>query len=176
MTEYRYIALALTALISGCGDETTTATPNSEASAPAKDTPPIALKQTGNATGVDFTVTDVATPNQIGPGGIGPKAEAGETFVVVSYTLKNTGGAQLPMMERPGLSLIDSKGQSFPADEMATAMAGGMMDDPSGMVSDLSPNVLAKSKAAWKLDKAAFDRGTWRLIVASDPQLTFALR
>lgn len=145
-------------------------------SATAASSPAVALGQTGNANGINFTVTGVTTPSQIGPAGIGPKAEAGETFVVVSYTLKNTSSQSLPLMERPGLALVDVSGQTYAPDDLATPMAGGLMNDPSGMAADLNSNVSAKTKAAWKLDKAAFDRSTWRLVVASDPQLTFSLK
>jgi hypothetical protein len=107
---------------------------------------------------------------------VGPKAEASETFVVVSYTLKNTSGKALPFLERPGLSLVDGKGQTYAPDDIAGIMAAGMMNDPSGMSADLNPNVSAKTKAVWKLDKAAFDRATWRLNVATDPQLAFSLK
>lgn len=171
------LALACAAPLAACGDDaTTTASADGAQAAPEPAAPPLAYGKTGKATGVDFTVTSVTTPNQIGPSGIGPKVEAGETFVVVSYTLKNTGDATLPLMERPGLSLIDPKGNSYTPDELASPMAAGMMTDMSGMASDLNPNVSAKTKAAWKVDKAAFDPATWRLAVASDPQLTFALK
>ena len=174
MKKQIYIGFALAVLLSGCGGD---------GSQPAADQPtaqaeaaPVALKQIGKAEGIDFTVTDVATPNQIGPAGLGPKAETGETFVVVSYTIKNTADEALALMERPGLSLIDGSGRSYAPDDLATPMAAGMMDDATGMAADLNPNVSAKTKAAWKVDKAAFDRGTWRLVVATDPTLTFALK
>jgi hypothetical protein len=167
-----FITFALAAFLTACGGTTTTTSDTKKEAAAA----PIALKQAGKAEGVDVTVTAVDTPKQIGPAGVGPKAGAGETFVVVSYTIKNTGSEQLSFMDRPGLSLVDDKGQTYTPDDMATPMAGGMMEDPTGISSDLNPNVSAKTKAAWKVDKAAFDKGTWKLVVASDPQLTFALK
>lgn len=169
-----FTTFAFAALLTACGGGTTTA--SNETKTESAAAAPIAFKQAGKAEGVDFTVIAVDTPKQIGPAGIGPKAEAGETFVVVSYMIKNTGSKQLSFMDRPGLSLVDAKGQSYAPDDMATPMAGGMMDDPTGTSSDLNPNVSAKTKAAWKVDKAAFDKGSWKLVVASDPQLTFALK
>lgn len=168
-----FTIFALAAFLTACDGGSTTTASNETTT---ETTAPVALKQTGKAEGVDFTVTAVDTPRQIGPAGVGPKAEAGETFVVISYTIKNTGSKLLPFMDRPGLSLVDAKGQTYAPDDMATPMAGGMMDDPTGISSDLNPNVSAKTKAAWKVDKAAFDKGTWKLVVASDPQLTFALK
>lgn len=170
-------ALLLTTVIAACGEgPASPGAAETEASAPAVAvTPPTAVGEAGNAEGSNYTVTSVETANQLGAAGIGPKAEAGETFVVVSYTIKNTADAPLTLMERPALSLVDGNGQSYATDDMATMMAAGMMDDPSGMASDLNPNVSAKTKAAWKVDKASFDKATWRVVVASDPALTFAL-
>ena len=170
-----YTIIALAALLSACGGTPTTA-PNETTTSTNAASPPVAIGKVGKANGIDVTVTAVATPNQIGPAGVGAKAEAGETFVVVSYTIKNTGSSALPLMERPGLSLVDAKGQTYAPDDMAGPMAAAMMDDVTGMAADLNPNVSAKTKTAWKVDKAAFDPGTWRLVVATDPALTFALK
>ena len=168
------IALIAAALsLSACGGSGQTSAGNGAA---ASETAAVALGSTGKATGVDITVTDVASPRQIGPAGVGPKAETGETFVVVSYTIKNTAGKPLPLMERPGLTLVDPAGQSYSEDAMASPMAAGLMADASGMAADLNPNVSAKTKAAWKVDAAAFDRRTWRLVADTDPQLAFALK
>lgn len=158
------------ALLAGCDGGTATK------SATTSDAPAIAVNKVGKATRLDFTVTAVKATTQVGPVGVGPKAEAGETFVVVDYTLKNTADKPLTYAERPAINLIDGKGQTYAADEIASATAGAMAKDPSGMVSDLNPNVAARTEAVWKVDKAAFDRKTWKLVVASDPQLTFALK
>ena len=137
----------------------------------------IAVGEPGKATGVDFTVTSISTTSQVGPAMVdGPKAEPGETFVVVGYTLKNTADKPLTFGDRPALSLVDGKGQTYAPDMPATMMAGGMMTDPTGMSSDLNPNISAKTKAAWKVDKAAFDKKTWKVVVGTDPALTFALK
>lgn len=175
MTKHTCIAIAVASLLSACGGGSTASTIANSTEVAAL-TPTTKLGVPGKAGGIDFTLTDVATPNQLGMSGMGPKAEPGETFVVVSYTLKNTSGKPLPWTERPGLTLVDAKGQSYPADDVASTMAASLMDDSSGMTADLNPNVSAKTKSAWKVEKAAFDRGTWKLSVASDPALTFALK
>lgn len=167
------IVAAFAVLLSACGETSSNST---DAAPAAAASPRISIGDTGKAAGIEFTVTAVATPSQIGPAGLGPKAEAGETFVVISYTLKNTSEDTLSLMERPGLSLLDANGKAFASDDMASPMAAGMMDDASGMAADLNPNVSAKTKTAWKVDKAAFDRGTWTLAVATDPALTFLLK
>lgn len=166
--------VALLAL-GGCGGSSSS-TGNTSAANTTTATPTIAVGTTGKAEGIDFTVTSVSTPKQIGAMGIGPKAEAGETFVVVSYTLKNTAAKAIPFTERPNIRLINGKGQTYAPDLPAGIMAAGMMEDPTGMSTDLNPNVLAKTKAAWKVDKAAFDKAAWKLTVTTDPQLTFALK
>lgn len=170
--------LPITALLAlaGCGDPSSTPANDQTAATPAPESAPLPIKETGKAKGVDFTVTKVATSSQIGPAGIGVTAGEGETFVVVDYTLKNTSEAPLPLMERPGIKLVDAKGQAYAMDDMAGGMSAAMMDDPTGMGADLNPNTSAKSKAAWRVEKAAFDKDTWRVVVGSDPQLTFALK
>ena len=174
MTKHCITALAVLTALSACGEGSSSQTANT--SVAAAETPPLPIKRTGSAEGVDVTVTDVATPKQIGPAPVGLKAEGGETFVVVSYTIKNTGGKALGLMDRPELSLIDASGTTYAPDQTATPMAAVSMDDPSGIASDLNPNVSANTKAVWKIDKSAFDRGTWKLVLASDPKLTFALK
>lgn len=173
MNKTIYIALAL--LLSACdgGGSSASNTQATTAAAPASE--PIALKKVGKADGLEVTVAKVTTPKQIGPQGVGGKAEAGETYVVVEYTIKNTGKAALPFLEWPKFSLIDPSGRALPADDMMGAMSAATMADASGMASDLNPGVSAKARAAWKIG-AAFDKATWKLVLASDPQLTFALK
>lgn len=170
-----FLIAALLALSACGGERHSNGNAAAASGAPAADA--IAVKKTGHADGVDFTVTSVSTTGQIAAAAGGPKAEAGETFVIVGYTLKNTSDKPMPLMSRPGLSLVDPSGQSLSPDDLATPMAaitaGG---DPTGVSADLNPKITAKTKAAWKVDKASFDRATWRLVVASDPQLTFKLK
>ncbi|MBD8679650.1 DUF4352 domain-containing protein [Sphingomonas sp. CFBP 13720] len=169
----KHITIALAVLLSACGGETGS-TDNGATAAPAAEQP-VALGKAGSASEVDYTVTAVTTPKQIGPDGVGGKAAAGETYVVVDYTIKNTGDAALPFMERPAFTLVDPEGASYASDDMAGAMSASTMTDPSGMIAELNPGVSAKARAAWKLG-GPFDKATWKLVLASDPQLTFALK
>jgi hypothetical protein len=150
-------------------------TANGNVASPS-ETKPHALGKNVSAEGVDYLITSVEQRNQISAAGIGPKAEAGETFVVVRYTLKNTAKAVLPLMERADVSLVDGAGTTYARDDSASAMAITMMKDFSGMASDLNPGVSAKMIAVWKVDRKAFDKTTWKLVVNTSPALTFALR
>lgn len=170
------IALGLTLGVAAC--DSGNGTPAAEAvkkevAAPA---PVVALGQTGGTDGVELTVTDVSMPTQVGSADTGAKAGPGETFVVVSYTMKNVGPKPLPYGERPKLALIDAQGNSYALDDSASFMASFLMDDASGMTSDLNPNVSAKTKMAWKVDKAAFDKATWKVRLDSPSQPVFALQ
>lgn len=170
-----YIALAATLLLSACDGGGSSATNTGAMPAAPATSAPVALKNAGTAEGLEVTVSKVTTPKQLGPQGVGGKAEAGETYVVVDYDIKNTGKATLPFMEWPKFSLIDANGRTLPADDMMGAMSAATMADSSGMMTDLNPGVSAKARAAWKLG-AGFDKANWKLVLASDPQLTFALR
>ncbi len=177
MTKHYLLALWTLTALSACSDGSS----SQNASAPTEvaSTPPlpaVALGSSGQAAGIVFTITDVATPKQIGSVGVGPKAEAGETFLIVTYKLKNVSSRPLPPSARPTLTLIDPRGQTYAPDETASALAAVHAEDTGGFSADLNPNVSAKDCAAWKLDAKAFDRGTWRLSIATDPELTFALK
>ncbi|MHA6723809.1 DUF4352 domain-containing protein [Sphingomonas sp. RS2018] len=168
----KLMVLAAVLAIAGCDDASktsATAPHQNDISAGA----PIAMKQAGKADGIDFTVTKVTTPPNIE---YGPKANEGEVFVIVGYKLKNTAAQPLGLMDRPPLSLVDPSGQSYKIDDFLTASAGVDVADQSSFVADINPNIAVEGRAAWKIDKAAFDRKTWRLVVASDPQLVFALQ
>ena len=169
-----HYGVALAFLLTACGSETPSA-PSQPTEATA-ETPPVALGQTASSDGVEIAITDVDQTKQLGPSGVGLTAEPSETFVVVSYTLKNTSDKALPFLERPGLALVDETGRTYAPDDIAAAMSAISMDDPTGLSSDLNPNVSAKTKAAWKLDEASFDRATWRLVVSSRPTITLALQ
>ena len=158
-------------LLSACGSSSDTST-----TAPAAPAKTYKLGETASAKGLDFTVTKVDQRSLLGAGGEGFKAEPGETFVVVYYTLKNTAGEALTLMDRPSISLTDAEGHSFIKDDAGSMMAGGMMKDPSGMASDLNPGVAAKTAAAWKVSKAAYGTGQWKLVVDTSPTLTFKLK
>ncbi len=157
-------------LLSACGSSSDTTTPAAAATKIYK------LGETASAKGLDFTVTKVDQRSLLGAGGEGFKAEPGETFVVVYYTLKNTAGEALTLMDRPSISLTDATGHSFIKDDAGSMMEGGMMKDPSGMASDLNPGVAAKTAAAWKVSKAAYESGQWNIVVDTNPTLTFKLK
>jgi hypothetical protein len=146
---------------------------NREVAAPASLS---ALGQTGGKDGVELTITDVATPTQVGPRSVSQRAAPGETFVVVSFTMKNVGSRPLTYMDRPGLTLLDAKGNSYVLDDIASSTVGSMMEDIGGMTSDLNPNVSAKAKMVWKVDKAAFDASTWKVRLDTPSQPLFALK
>ncbi|AJA09820.1 hypothetical protein SKP52_14690 [Sphingopyxis fribergensis] len=169
------LALTLTASLTACG-ESEKPTAEGPKAAAAVDTTMIALGRTGGADGVELTITDVATPIQVGSAESGSKAEQGETFVVVTYTLKNVGSAPLVYMERPELTLLDAEGNSYAEDDIASMKASHLMDDSSGMTSDLNPNVSATTRTAWKVDKSAFDKTTWKVRLDTPSQPLFALK
>jgi len=161
------VALALSA----CG-ETSQSGGNAQSGGESNSAATFAIGKTGTAKGVEYVLTKVEQRTQIGPAGIGPKAEPNETFVVAHYTIKNTSSSPLPALERPGVGLVDGSGQTFALDDLAS----GMASDMTGLYEDLNPGVSAKTAAAWKVDKKAFDQATWKFVVQSDPTLTFALK
>ncbi|WP_256926815.1 DUF4352 domain-containing protein [Sphingomonas sp. TZW2008] len=127
----------------------------------------------GKAKGVDVTVIKVTTPKGIK---YGPQAKSGETLVIVGYRLKNTADKPLSLLERPAFALIDAQGQRYNPDDFITASAGVEVAAQNSFVADINPNTSIDGRVAWKLDATAFDRNTWKLVVAGDPQLTFALK
>lgn len=171
---HKSILIAALLLLSACGEAPTSQTTGGEAVA-QPEAKPIAIGETGKAESVEITIDSVKTMSQVGPAGIGPKAEATETFVVIKYRLKNTGGKALGIAERPVLSLIDATGQSFAADDMVGAMAMDSADAASFSL-DLNPGVSTKAVLVWKIAKAGFDKATWKVIANTDPALTFALQ
>jgi hypothetical protein len=164
---------ALFGLLAACDGGTPT---NTNSVAPAAAAKPVAFKETGKAEGVEFTVTKVDTRSQLGIAAAGMIAEPSETFVVVRYTLKNTGKSPLGFTDRPSISLMDGKGQAYQIDMPAATMATDGLAEMTGMSSDLNPNVSAKSVGAWKVEKTAFDKATWKVQVGGDPEMTFALK
>lgn len=161
-------------LVSACGQAPTSQTTGGEATA-QPEVKPIALGETGKAAGVEITIDTVKTMGQIGPAGIGPKAEPTETFVVIKYRLKNTADKALGIAERPTLSLADGNGQSYTVDDMVGAMAMDSADAASFTV-DLNPGVATKVVSVWKIAKAGFDKATWKVTANTDPAMTFALQ
>lgn len=158
-------------LLSACGEAPTTQSNGGEASAQA-EAKPIAVGEVGKAKGVDITIDSVKVTSEISSIA---KAEAGETFVLVGYTIKNTSAETLGMLERPAFTLIDDKGHSYTADEMMGALAVALTPEGSSVSVDLNPGTSTKAGTVWKISKDGFDKATWRIVVETDPALTFAL-
>lgn len=168
--------LAAMALLSACSEAPTSQTTGGEAVA-QPEAKPLNVGAIGKAKGIEVTIDSVKVASQVGPNGVGIKAAAGETYVVVAYTLKNTSDEKLGFMEWPALNLIDGNGQSYSKDDLAGAMAVAMSPDAAAAVAtELNPGTLTKGGTAWKVAKEGFDESTWRIVVASDPELTFALK
>jgi hypothetical protein len=167
-------AISLALLLSACDGGNA---PSNNAVAPTTtEATSVPIGRPGSATGVQFTVTKIDNRAQLGMAGAGMKAEPTETYVVVRYTLKNTGAVPLSLSDRPSISLVDAKGQSYATDMSAAAMASDGLDELNGMANDINPNTSAKGVAVWKVEKAAFDNGTWKLVLPTNPQLTFSLK
>lgn len=174
MNFHRHTVLAIAVVLSGCdapsgtGNETTTTSTAASA--------PVALGKVGKANGIELTVTKIEQRSQIGASVAALKAAPSEIYVVARYTIKNVGSEPLAFTARPELSLVDAKGQDYSVDLPAAAMAGNSLEELTDGVADLNPNTSAKGVAVWKVEKAAFDKGTWKLGLSSDPQITFALK
>lgn len=165
--------LAALLMVSACGEPTQT---NGGQATTQADVTPIALGETGNANGVDITITSAKAVSQLGPAGGGPKAEAGEVFVVVRYTLKNTSSKPLGMMEKPGLTLVDGEGNSYTSDDTLGAMDLATSSDAANVSLEINPGTSTKWAGGWKVAKAGFDKATWKVVANTDPALTFALK
>ena len=171
---HKQFMFAALLLLSACGEAPTSQTTGGEAVA-QPEAKPVAIGQTGKADGVEITIDSVKTMNQVGPAGIGPKAEPTETFVVVKYRLKNTADKPLGIAERPALSLTDASGQAYAPDDMVGAMAMDSADAASFTV-DLNPCVSTKAVSVWKIARAGFDKANWKVVAGTDPALSFALQ
>ncbi len=158
-------------LLSACGSPS-----NTSATVAGTDAAPsLAVGKTGQASGVEITVTSVKQTNQVTAPSLVPLAGTDETYVLVKYTIKNTGKTPMELLNRPAIDLLDAKGQVYAKDEMATG-ATGAMQNAQGMVNDINPGVSAKTLAVWKVAKQGFDMGTWKIVVQTDPALEFKLK
>ena len=169
---HKQFIFAALLLLSACGEPSQTtggeATPQIEAK-------PIALGEAGKADGVEITIDKVKAAGQFGPEGAAVKAGPDEILVAVGYTIKNTGTQTLGFMDRPAVKLIDTAGQSYAPDDMVAAMGVGV-EDMTNIAIDINPGTSGKAMIGWKVAKAGFDKATWRIVVDSDPVLTFALK
>lgn len=171
------VGLTTAFALSACGEPTSPGQAANSSADTVLENAVVPLATLGKADGVEITITSVKTAPEVGPSGSGARAEPGETFVIVGYTLKNTAGKPLALMERPALSLIDGAGQRYAVDDLASAMANvAAITQGAGVGADLNPNTIAEEKTAWRVEAKAFDKATWRLVAATDPQLTFSLQ
>lgn len=166
-----YLVLAAALLLSACDGSDSNKNGAAPTAQPA--TPAIPIGKNAKADGLEFTVTKVRTPPYIE---YGPKANKGEVFVIVNYMLKNTSGKPLPLLSRPAITLVDASGQSYNMDDFLTASSGVDIAGQASFLADINPGITVEGRAAWKLSAAAFDKATWKLALASDPQLTFSLK
>ena len=171
MNKHICAGLAVVAVLVGCSPS------GSRKGMPAQaEGPPVSLGEPGNATDVAVTVRSVEEKRRFAPAGMGPEAGPAETFVIVRYAIKNTSRKPLSSVDRPAVTLVDGNGQGYSEDSQTSIVASGINNDIQDALADINPNVSAKVTAVWKVDKAAFDRATWKLRVATEPQLTFALK
>lgn len=172
--------LAFTTMLAGCGDVAPAAVqePQGDFAAPINAVAPVPAKlvplgQSGAGLGFEITVTSVEQRSRVGAAS-SRKAGPTETYVIVLYDLKNTSRRPIASEDRPEVTLIDGNGQAY-SDDRAAAFSfteNGLGDAYEA----LNPNVTAKRASVWKVDKAAFQRASWKLLVAGDPQIKFALQ
>lgn len=163
----KYVIIVASVFLSACGSNSTSAASSDEPGAVPganAEASMIPLGKPGAGKDVVVTVLSVKQKSQIGEPRLGPKAEPGETFVVVRYTIKNTDTKPLDTANRPELALLDGGGQTYSEDTTAGVLAAALNNDIQDATGDLNPNVTAKSTAVWKIDKASFDKKTWRIV------------
>ena len=134
-----------------------------------------AIGETGKADGIEVALTSVKATNQVSDPSAVPLAGPDETYVVVKYTIKNTGSTPLEVLNRPAIDLLDANGQVFAKDDIATGVTGAVLD-AQGMVNDTNPGLTVKTAAVWKVAKATYDPATWKVVVRTDPALEFKLK
>ena len=159
-------ALALLAL-SGCGPDMPVIEAT-EASTSESPLPTIPFGEARLGGNLEISVNSVEDRSEVGVYGMGPKLSPGETFVVVRYTLKNTGKKPIESFNLPGAELIDGQDQVYAEDSEAEMVEAIKNEDSSGA---LNPKVSSKKTAVWKLNKASFDKATWRLRLPLDETL-----
>jgi len=171
---HKHFIFATLLLLTACGDAPTSQSTGGEATA-QPEAKPIALGEAGKARGIEITIDKVKAAGQFGPQGAAVKAGPDEILVAVTYTIKNTGAKTLGFIDRPAVKLIDSNRQSYAPDDMIAAMGVGV-EDMSNIAIDINPGTSGKASIGLKVAKAAFDKATWRIVVESDPTMTFALQ
>lgn len=163
--------LASAILLNACDSADDSIAATETAAAPIKV---YAVGESASADGMEFAITAVEERSQIGPVGVGPKAASGETFVVVRYTIKNIGSKPIDSWNFPTFELLDGDRVALAKDTEATILDGALNSDGQSS-SDLNPKVTAKQTAVWKVEKASFDKATWRLKVSFDSAVANAI-
>lgn len=164
-------------LLSGCGsspNSKTTGTEVSTAESTKVTTAPVEAHGIGQgvqAAGVEFTLKSIEERAKPGDSPYAQPAGEGQVFVVAKYTTKNLGTKPVDPSGLPKVELVDASGTIYSDDLVASAF----VSDESG-IDNLNPGVILKSGKAWKVGKGAFDPGTWKIVVRTDPALEFKLK
>ena len=156
----RAITIAAVLLpLAACG-ETETKTPEVEAVAKSAD-------------GYEIAVTNIQVGSKVDDNGLVPEASAGELYVLITYSLTNTGDAQQTMGNWPEVLLIDQEGNEYERDLFASSALSSFAN--SSWAAPLSPDLSTSVTAVWKVSDSRFDRSTWKVKFASTPEVTFGL-
>lgn len=152
-------------ILVSCGDVgSETATMGEPHSTPAK--PTFSIGDPVNFDAFEIVVKKVEEEQQVGSEFIRESAADGGTYVVVSYTVKNTGKKPIGMFDGPSLQLVDESGTTYDPDIAASAAFASGADLNSKTLSDLNPGITVKDADVWEVSASDFDRATWRIIVA----------
>ena len=166
------LASALTLSLAACGDSSTPANEDVAAAPTERDLPMVPLGKSAQAQNYEIKIDSVEDRSQVGVLDMGPKLSPGETFVVVRYTIKNIGRTPLDQGNQPDVKLIDGDYVEYAEDREAGMMEAIKNEDDTGT---LNRNVTGKRTAVWRLEKASFDKATWRIKVPLDTTTDAAL-
>jgi len=133
------------------------------------------LKEVAVADGVEITLTGMKQTKQAVPSMAAPPAGPDETFVVVNYKMKNTGGEPIDLFNRPTLELVDGHGRAYSQDEVATTYLQ-ISNDATSAANDINPGITVSLTLVWKVAKKDFDPTTWKVIAKTSPELEFKLK
>lgn len=159
-------ALACMSPLAGCGSDQAP----SETASSVPDAPVLVPRgKVISAGGFEVGLTSIKKKAQIGAEGIGPRAGAGETFVVARYTVGNVGSEPVDSVDFPKFELIDGDGQVYAEDGQATMLESMLGDAHTGA---LNPGVSARLISVWKVRTSSFDPTAWRLKVSFDQGLS----
>lgn len=166
------LASALTIGLAACGDNATPPNEDVAAAPTERDLPTVPLGKSARAQNFEITINSVEQRAKVGVLDMGPKLSPGETFIVVRYTIKNTGSTPLDQGNQPDVKLIDGEYLEYAEDREAEMMEAIKNEDDIGT---LNRNVTGKRTAVWRLEKTSFDKATWRIKVPLDTTTDAAL-